>query len=159
MPTVPQLSTSRSRRRTKRDRPAAPELVTDKAQDTTEAGHSIQGHQASDIEWATYKALRSLGWDDSDLVFQAHAFGGRSQVGGGQVLDFLIERGPQPVVIDVRGQAWHGSAAGKSAADRWREIRLAAMPAPPKLVVVWEEIAHNRDRLRSLLLRELGAKR
>jgi hypothetical protein len=121
-----------------------------------ESGHLIDGHRSSGPEWEVYKALRSLGYDD-EVRFQVAAFGGRRFVGG-QVLDFVVKSGPTTVVIDVRGTYWHGPQAGKTACDRWREIQLAAMPDPPRVVVVWEDVATSPDRLRALLLKELGAK-
>jgi len=132
--------------------------VRERTQDVAEDGHKIQGRDASDIEWAVYKGLRSLGWTDDDVSFQVPIHGGRNPVGGGQVLDFVVIIGPNRVIIDVRGRQFHGPTAGKSARDRWREIQVTADPDAAKYVVVWEEVAHNWGRLRSHLLKEVGAK-
>lgn len=154
---VPTLQPARRKRKAERDRPPTPTLVTDPTTDPTEPGRTVQGKRASNLEWATYKALRSLGYDDSDIAFQLSVFGGR-EIAGGQVLDFVVRAGPRPVVVDVRGARWHGTRTRATARDRWREIQLSALPDPPRVVIVWEEIAHNWRRLRALLLRELGAK-
>ena len=154
---APQLTLDRKPARAKAQRPIVPAKVVDRSDNLSEAGHTIQGYSASAAEWAVYTALRSLGWDD-EIQFQTSVFGGR-QFPGGQVLDFVIHAGPQSAVIDVRGLRWHGPQVGKSARDRWREVQLSAMPHPPRLVVVWEDVAESRERLRSLLLKELGAKR
>ena len=138
--------------------PVQPQLVVDKSEDPAEAGHRINGKRASDIEWATYRALRSLGWESADIGCQMPGMGGRIQVGGGQVLDFVINQGTMTVVIDVRGRRWHGSEVGKEASDTEREIRLMAGREPRRLVVVWEEVAHDWSRLREFLLEEVGAK-
>jgi hypothetical protein len=138
--------------------PVQPQLVRDTSEDRAEPGHRIQGKEASDIEWATYCALRSLGWKADDIGFQVPIFGGRALIGGGQVLDFVITQGPVAVVIDVRGRRWHGAEVGKSARDREREIRLMADKKQQRLVIVWEDVAHRWDRLRELLLEEVGTK-
>ena len=136
-----------------------PQVERDAVEDPAEAGRAIQGQRASDIEWATYRALRSLGYDDNDIMFQVGMFGGRSRFGGGQILDFVVSTGAGTWVIDVRGQAYHGAAAGKSSRDRWRELQvLGSTNTPPVWVNVWEDVAHNWQQLRAQLLRELGAK-
>ena len=150
---VLQLGTKPARR--ERRRPVAPAPVLETSD--VEPGHLIQGHKASGPEWAVYKVLRSLGYDD-EVQFQVSVFGGQ-RFPGGQILDFVIAAGPQTVVVDVRGLRYHGTQAGKAPRDRFREMQLAAMPDPPRVVVVWEDIAVSADRLRALLLRELGAKR
>lgn len=153
---VPTLSPGRKAARAKLRPPLLPAPVKDRPGEP-EGGHTIQGYGASAAEWEVYKALRALGWDD-EIQFQASVFGGR-QFPGGQILDFVLHAGPASAVIDVRGLRYHGPQAGKSARDRWREVQLAAMPNAPRVVVVWEDVAHSADRLRSLLLRELGARR
>jgi len=154
-PRTPQLETRQRTRRTKTRRPTQPELITEHA--ALELGHTINGRKASGPEWEVYKALRSLGYDD-EVQFQVSAFGGRRFIGG-QVLDFVVRSGPTAAVIDVRGIYWHGAQASKSTRDRWREVQLAAMPDPPRVIVVWEDVATSPDRLRALLLKELGANR
>lgn len=139
-------------------RPGRAEVVRDKTQDRAEAGRTIQGQPASDIEWATYCALRSLGWTDNEVGFQVSIYGGRVLIGGGQVLDFVVSSGASNVVIDVRGARYHGAQAGKAARDRWRELRVQAAAVPPRYVVIWEDVGHNWQRLRAQLLREVGAR-
>lgn len=158
MARVPQMLTSREAARADKARPAFPRR-DGREDDHTEEGHTIKGKPASAIEWAVYVALRGLGWDDEFLDFQVAVYGGRSRFGGGQVLDFVVNAGPRSAVIDVRGFRYHGPSAGRSAADRWREIQIAALPDSPRVIVVWEDVAHQASRLRSLLLRELGARR
>lgn len=135
--------------------------ITERNQDRTEDGRLIQGREASDIEWAAYVCLLSLGYTDDDIQFQVPINGGRNRVGGGQVLDFVIDLGGGRggrVILDVRGRRYHGPTAGKSAADRWREIQAVSQPDQPRYVIVWEEEAHNWGRLRSKLIREIGPK-
>lgn len=135
-----------------------PSVERDAVEDPAEAGRTIQGVKASDIEWATYRALRSLGWQDRDISFQVESFGGRSRFGGGQVLDFIVQSGAGTWVIDVRGRAYHGATAGKSARDRIRELQvMGSTTSPPRYITIWEEVAHNWQQLRAVLLRELGA--
>lgn len=155
---VPQLQVGRKAARGERQTLARPVLVQDVTEDPAEVGHLIQGQRCSDIEWATYRALRSLGWSDEQVMFQVSAFGGRSLVGGGQVLDFVVNTGAGAVVVDVRGARFHGPQAGKAARDRWREIQLMAMADAPRLVIVWEDVAHDWSRLRAQLAREVGTR-
>lgn len=152
---VPQLGKARRKRGTKEaESPALPVHV--KVVDPAEAGHSIGGVKASDIEWATWRALLSLGWKAEEIQFQVHVFGGRT-LKGGQVLDFVLERaGMTPIVIDVRGREFHGKTAALAAKDAAREFQLAASGKHPRLVVVWEEVAHNWGALRALLSAEVG---
>lgn len=158
MSKVPVLRLGRRAGRGEPRRPGRPERVRDRAQDRAESGHHIHGEKASDLEWAVYTALRSLGWTDKEISFQVRVFGGRALIGGGQVLDFVVDTGGGHVVIDVRGVAWHGPQAGKAARDRWREIQVMATPNAPRYVVVWEDVARDWSRLRALLLREIGAR-
>ena len=136
-----------------------PEQVRDVGSDPAEAGHAIQGSPASDIEWAVYRALRSLGWDDDRVRFEVSFQGGRAMVGGGQVLDFIVDTGTVPVVVDVRGRQFHGASVGKSSRDRMREMQILATSPTPRLLVIWEEVAHQWEQLRALLLREVGARK
>ena len=152
------LRLGRHKARGARRRPATAELVLDRGQDPAEAGHLIHGKPCTDIEWATWRALRSLGWDEDRVLYQVSVFGGRSLVGGGQILDFVVDTGAGAVVVDVRGARWHGPQSGKAARDRWREMQLLSMLAAPRLVVVFEDVAHDWARLRALLLREVGAR-
>lgn len=138
--------------------PRKPTLITERTQDRTEEGHLIQKRQASDLEWAVYVGLLSLGWTDDNIQFQVPINGGRNLVGGGQVLDFVLTNGSQRTIIDVRGRQFHGPTAGKSAEDRWREIQAVNQPDTPRYVIIWEEEAHNWGRLRAKLLKSVGAK-
>lgn len=138
--------------------PRQPVQTKERTQDAAEDGHAIQGREASDIEWAVYRALLSLGWTDDEIFFQVPMQHGRIPVGGGQVLDFVVYVGPGRVIIDVRGRQFHGPTSGKSAKDRFREIQAMSDPNTAKYVIVWEETAHNWGRLRSQLLRDVGSK-
>lgn len=158
MARVPILQLGRKPARGARKDPAQPVLVVDRGENKGEPGHLIDGKSASAPEWAVNLVLRELGWGP-EISFQVPIMGGRALIGGGQVLDFVLNIGPTTTVIDVRGHHWHGAAAGRGAADRFREMQLAAMPNPPKLIIVWENVAYAHERLRAQLLRELGAKR
>ena len=133
-----------------------PVKVRERFQDRTEEGRTIQGRSASALEWAAYVGLKSIGYTDDDILFQVPISGGRNAIGGGQVLDFVVTTGQGRVIIDVRGRQFHGPQAGRAAADRFREIQAMNQPDQPKYVIIWEEVAHNWGRLRSLLVREVG---
>jgi hypothetical protein len=138
-----------------RKRPPKPRRVKPTT-DPAEAGHRLQGRKASDIEWATYKALRSLGYGDKDISFQVSIFGGRMRRGG-QVLDFVIQRDGGPsIVIDVRGEYFHRGTAAQIARDREKRLRLLAEPRAPRMIIIWESEAHNWTRLRRKLIEEVG---
>ena len=65
--------------------------------------HSIQGSDATDIEWRVALALTKL---KIPYMFQYALMGGRS-TRGGIVLDFLALTDPLSTPIDVRGSYWH----------------------------------------------------
>ena len=67
--------------------------------------HSIQGSDATDIEWRVALALTKL---KIPFMFQYALMGGRS-TRGGIVLDFLALTDPLSTPIDVRGEYWHGA--------------------------------------------------
>lgn len=150
---VPQLTTKRVGIRGEKRKAIMPTKA--KESDVAEAGHMVFGKKASDIEWATYKALLSLGW--KSFGFQVSVFGGR-RIKGGQVLDFVLRRpSGETIVVDVRGEYFHGNTAANKAADRARELQLLAGSSTPRLVIIWEREAHNWQRLRAKLLQEVGA--
>jgi hypothetical protein len=155
---VPKLGTQQKASRGESPRPATPEQVKDRTSDPAEAGHTIGGLPASDIEWATYRGLRALGYDASDIAFQQHFMGGR-RLPGGQVLDFVVQQNRTTVVIDVRGEHWHGDAAGKGPRDDWKEMMISArMGGPTRTVVIWEREAHSWTTLLRKLSAEVGVK-
>ena len=65
---------------------------------------SIQGSDATDIEWRVALALEKL---KIPYMFQFALMGGRS-TRGGIVLDFLALTDPLSTPIDIRGEYWHG---------------------------------------------------
>ena len=67
--------------------------------------YSIQGADATDIEWRVAMALEKL---KIPYMFQFELMGGRS-TRGGIVLDFLALTDPLSTPIDVRGEFWHGA--------------------------------------------------
>ena len=67
---------------------------------------TIQGSNATDIEWRVALALEKL---KIPYMFQFQLMGGRS-TRGGIVLDFLALTDPLSTPIDVRGDYWHQSA-------------------------------------------------
>lgn len=67
-------------------------------------GFTIQGSNATDIEWRVALALEKL---KIPYMFQFEIMGGRA-VRGGIVLDFLALTDPLSTPIDVRGDYWHG---------------------------------------------------
>ena len=64
---------------------------------------TIQGSNATDIEWRVALALEKL---KIPYMFQFQLMGGRS-TRGGIVLDFLALTDPLSTPIDVRGDYWH----------------------------------------------------
>ena len=66
---------------------------------------SIQGSDATDIEWRVALALEKL---KIPYMFQ-FALMGRRSTRGGIVLDFLALTDPLSTPIDVRGEYWHGA--------------------------------------------------
>ena len=64
---------------------------------------SIQGSDATDIEWRVALALEKL---KIPYKYQFELMGGRA-VRGGIVLDFLALTDPLSTPIDVRGEYWH----------------------------------------------------
>ena len=67
---------------------------------------TIQGSDATDIEWRVALALEKL---KIPYMFQFQLMGGRS-TRGGIVLDFLALTDPLSTPIDVRGDYWHQAA-------------------------------------------------
>lgn len=67
---------------------------------------TIQGSNATDIEWRVALALEKL---KIPYMFQFQLMGGRS-TRGGIVLDFLALTDPLSTPIDVRGDYWHQAA-------------------------------------------------
>ena len=68
-----------------------------------DGGFSIQGSNATDIEWRVANALEKL---KIPYMFQFEIMGGRA-VRGGIVLDFLALTDPLSTPIDIRGDYWH----------------------------------------------------
>ena len=69
----------------------------------SDAGHSIAGSDASDIEWRVAVVLERLGLF---FIFQYALEGGRTKRGG-IVLDFLVLTDPLSTPLDIRGDYWH----------------------------------------------------
>jgi len=69
----------------------------------TDAGYTIAGSDASDIEWRVAVALEKLGLH---FIYQYSLLGGRTKRGG-IVLDFLVLTSPLSTPLDVRGEYWH----------------------------------------------------
>ncbi len=65
--------------------------------------YSIQGSDATNIEWFVSLALTKL---HLDFKFQ-HPIGGGRGLRGGIVLDFLVFTNPLPTPLDLRGDYWH----------------------------------------------------
>jgi hypothetical protein len=70
---------------------------------TTDAGYTIAGSDASDIEWRVAVALERLGLF---FIYQYALLGGRT-ARGGIVLDFLVLTDPLSTPLDIRGEYWH----------------------------------------------------
>ncbi len=70
---------------------------------TTDAGYTIAGKDASDIEWRVAVVLERLGLH---YIFQYALEGGRTKRGG-IVLDFLVLTDPLSTPLDIRGDYWH----------------------------------------------------
>ncbi len=65
--------------------------------------YTIQGSDATDIEWRVAVVLERLGLD---YKFQFSLRGGRT-ARGGIVLDFLVLTDPLSTPLDIRGDYWH----------------------------------------------------
>lgn len=83
----------------------------------------VQGKRASDLEWRVYKALKRLGWSDSNVDFQTPILGGR--LPGGAVLDFVVWTMGGPVIVEPNGDYWHTSAAQLIQRDKQRSQMIA----------------------------------
>ena len=70
---------------------------------SSDAGYTIAGSKASDIEWRVAVALERL---HLHFIFQYALMGGRTKRGG-IVLDFLVLTDPLSTPLDIRGQFWH----------------------------------------------------
>ena len=70
---------------------------------STDAGYTIAGSDASDIEWRVAVALEKL---HLHFIFQYALMGGRT-TRGGIVLDFLVLTDPISTPLDIRGNYWH----------------------------------------------------
>jgi len=69
----------------------------------SDAGYTIAGSDASDIEWRVALALEKL---HLHYIYQYALMGGRT-TRGGIVLDFLVLTQPLSTPLDVRGEYWH----------------------------------------------------
>jgi hypothetical protein len=70
---------------------------------SSDAGYTIAGSKASDIEWRVAVALEKLGLH---FIYQYELMGGRTKRGG-IVLDFLVLTSPLSTPLDIRGEYWH----------------------------------------------------
>ncbi len=69
----------------------------------SDAGYTIAGSDATDIEWRVAVVLERLGLF---FIFQYALEGGRTKRGG-IVLDFLVLTDPLSTPLDIRGDYWH----------------------------------------------------
>jgi hypothetical protein len=79
----------------------------------------IQGIKVGSLN--EYNVAMALERMRLDFQYQHPIMGGH-WIRGGQVLDFLVDRDPLPVPVNVQGEYWHANPA----AEAFREIAISA---------------------------------
>jgi len=114
----------------RRPLPHGPSILRERREVARAGPFTVQGQAASDLEDRTYRALRRLKWDDSEIDFQFPIFGGRQP--GGQVLDFVLTAFGRLTVVAVDGDYWHNRTLQQQEHDRQQRAMVEkAFPYRP----------------------------
>ncbi len=103
--TTPYLPKTKAQKASKVDT-TAPKTSRETAQKKEETPDPF----GSSFEYRTYRALKKLGWKDSQIEPQYSILGGR-YVMGGQVMDFVLYGGGRTIPVRCQGTYWHKDAS------------------------------------------------